>query len=24
MLSDIARRIGFGELFDDAVGLTSA
>lgn len=24
MLSDIARRCGFGELFDDAVGLTSA
>ncbi len=24
MLSDIARRIGFGEQFDDAVGLTSA
>lgn len=24
MLSDIARRVGFGELFDDAVGLTSA
>lgn len=24
MLSDIARRIGFGPLFDDAVGLTSA
>jgi putative tRNA adenosine deaminase-associated protein len=24
MLSDIARRLGFGELFDDAVGLTSA
>ncbi|WP_457208140.1 tRNA adenosine deaminase-associated protein [Nocardioides sp. P5_C9_2] len=24
MLSDIARRIGFGELFDDAVGFTSA
>lgn len=24
MLSEIARRLGFGELFDDAVGLTSA
>ncbi|MEI5673128.1 MULTISPECIES: tRNA adenosine deaminase-associated protein [unclassified Nocardioides] len=24
MLSDIARRIGFGELFDDVVGLTNA
>jgi putative tRNA adenosine deaminase-associated protein len=24
MLSDIAGRLGFGELFDDAVGLTSA
>ena len=24
MLSDIARRLGFGELFDDAVGLASA
>ena len=24
MLSDIARKLGFGELFDDAVGLTSA
>ncbi|WP_244930935.1 tRNA adenosine deaminase-associated protein [Nocardioides sp. W7] len=24
MLSDIARRVGFGELFDDVVGLTSA
>jgi putative tRNA adenosine deaminase-associated protein len=24
MLSDIARRVGFGELFDDAVGFTSA
>ena len=24
VLSDIARRLGFGELFDDAVGLTSA
>jgi putative tRNA adenosine deaminase-associated protein len=24
MLSDIARRLGFGEAFDDAVGLTSA
>lgn len=24
MLSDIARRLGFGTLFDDAVGLTSA
>ena len=24
MLSDLARRLGFGELFDDAVGLTSA
>jgi putative tRNA adenosine deaminase-associated protein len=24
MLSDVARRLGFGELFDDAVGLTSA
>ena len=24
MLSDIARRLGFGELFDEAVGLTSA
>lgn len=24
MLSDITRRIGFGKLFDDAVGLTSA
>jgi len=24
MLSDIARRLGFGQLFDDAVGLTSA
>ncbi len=24
VLSDIARRVGFGELFDDAVGLTSA
>ncbi len=24
LLSDIARRVGFGELFDDAVGLTSA
>lgn len=24
MLSQIARRLGFGELFDDAVGLTSA
>ena len=24
MLSDITRRLGFGKLFDDAVGLTSA
>jgi hypothetical protein len=24
MLSDVARRLGFGPLFDDAVGLTSA
>lgn len=24
MLSEIARRLGFGELFDDAVGLTNA
>ena len=24
MLSDIARRLGFGELFDDTVGFTSA
>ena len=24
MLSDIARKLGFGELFDDAIGLTSA
>ena len=24
VLSDVARRLGFGELFDDAVGLTSA
>jgi putative tRNA adenosine deaminase-associated protein len=24
MLSDVARRLGFGQLFDDAVGLTSA
>lgn len=24
MLSDVARSLGFGELFDDAVGLTSA
>jgi putative tRNA adenosine deaminase-associated protein len=24
MLSDIARKLGFGKLFDDAVGLTSA
>ena len=24
MLSDVARRLGFGELFDDAAGLTSA
>ena len=24
MLSDVARRLGFGKLFDDAVGLTSA
>ena len=24
MLSDVARRLGFGEQFDDAVGLTSA
>ena len=24
MLSDVARRLGFGELFDDAIGLTSA
>jgi putative tRNA adenosine deaminase-associated protein len=24
MLSDVARKLGFGELFDDAVGLTSA
>ena len=24
MLSEVARRLGFGELFDDAVGLTSA
>lgn len=24
ILSDIARRIGFGKLFDDAIGLTSA
>ena len=24
LLSDIARRLGFGKLFDDAVGLTSA
>jgi putative tRNA adenosine deaminase-associated protein len=24
ILSDVARRLGFGELFDDAVGLTSA
>jgi hypothetical protein len=23
-LSEVARRIGFGEAFDDAVGLTSA
>ena len=23
-LSDVARRLGFGELFDDAIGLTSA
>ena len=24
LLSDVARRLGFGELFDEAVGLTSA
>jgi putative tRNA adenosine deaminase-associated protein len=24
MLSDVARRLGFGSLFDDAIGLTSA
>ncbi|RHW27289.1 hypothetical protein D0Z08_08975 [Nocardioides immobilis] len=24
LLSDVARRLGFGELFDDAIGLTSA
>jgi len=24
ILSDVARRLGFGEQFDDAVGLTSA
>jgi hypothetical protein len=24
MLSDVARQLGFGELFDDAVGFTSA
>lgn len=24
MLSDVARHLGFGKLFDDAVGLTSA
>ena len=24
MLSDVARRLGFGELFDDAIGLTTA
>jgi putative tRNA adenosine deaminase-associated protein len=24
MLSDVARRLGFGPMFDDAVGLTSA
>jgi len=24
MLSDVARRLGFGQLFDDAIGLTSA
>ena len=24
MLSDVARRLGFGPIFDDAVGLTSA
>ena len=24
MLSDVARRLGFGEQFDDAVGLTPA
>ena len=24
LLSDIARAVGFGELFDDAVGLTTA
>ncbi len=24
MLSDVARKLGFGQLFDDAVGLTSA
>ena len=24
MLSEVARRLGFGELFDDAVGFTSA
>ena len=24
MLSDVARRLGFGQLFDDAVGFTSA
>jgi len=24
MLSDVARRLGFGELFDDAIGFTSA
>ncbi len=24
MLSDVARRLGFGQLFDDAVGLTNA
>ncbi len=24
VLSDVARRVGFGELFDDAVGLTTA
>ena len=24
LLSEVARRLGFGELFDDVVGLTSA
>ena len=24
MLSEVARRLGFGQLFDDAVGLTNA